>query len=162
MPCLSRLPATDIFPSEQINTSRPNRLSVYNLFVRLISHQSAVLFSHNKPATSNQPAVLFSQNKSAPTISHQPNEQAASRRCLAPLYCHKSILFVTQTTCLFFFLKSSHYTQAPVSGATEKRRYNTNKNIKRQHISGNQPLHANYENFNLSYTMLIQRRSHGR
>jgi hypothetical protein len=26
--------------------------------------------------TSHQPAVLFSQNKSAPTISHQPNEQA--------------------------------------------------------------------------------------
>jgi hypothetical protein len=46
------------------------------LFVRLISHQPAVLFSHNKPATSNQPAVLFSQNKSAPAISHQPNEQA--------------------------------------------------------------------------------------
>jgi hypothetical protein len=50
---------------------------VFNsLFVRLISHQPAVLFSHNKPATSNQPAVLFSQNKSAPGISHQPNEQA--------------------------------------------------------------------------------------
>jgi hypothetical protein len=50
------------------------------LFVRLISHQPTVLFSQNKPATSNQPAVLFSQNKSAPTISHQPNEQAASFR----------------------------------------------------------------------------------
>jgi hypothetical protein len=46
------------------------------LFVWLISHQPAVLFSRNKPATSNQPAVLFSQNKSAPAISHQPNEQA--------------------------------------------------------------------------------------
>jgi hypothetical protein len=44
------------------------------LFVWLISHQAAVLFSQNKPATNNQPAVLFSQNKSAPTISHQPNE----------------------------------------------------------------------------------------
>jgi hypothetical protein len=42
----------------------------------LISHQPAVFFSQNKPATSNQPTVLFSQNKSAPTISHQPNEQA--------------------------------------------------------------------------------------
>jgi hypothetical protein len=50
--------------------------SSINLFVRLISHQAAVLFSQNKPATSNQPAVLFSQNKSAPAISHQPNEQA--------------------------------------------------------------------------------------
>jgi hypothetical protein len=48
------------------------------LFVWLISHQPAVLFSQNKPATSNQPAVLFSQNKPAPAISHQPNEQAGS------------------------------------------------------------------------------------
>jgi hypothetical protein len=46
------------------------------LFVWLISHQPAILFSQNKPATSNQPAVLVSQNKSAPAISHQPNEQA--------------------------------------------------------------------------------------
>jgi hypothetical protein len=45
------------------------------LFAWLISHQPAVLFSHNKPATSNQPAVPFSQNKPAPAISHQPTEQ---------------------------------------------------------------------------------------
>jgi hypothetical protein len=51
-------------------------LPVYALFAWLISHQPAVLFSHNKPATSNQPAVLFSQNKPAPAISHQPTEQA--------------------------------------------------------------------------------------
>jgi hypothetical protein len=50
----------------------------YALFAWLISHQPAVLFSHNKPATSNQPAVLFSQNKPASAISHQPNEQADS------------------------------------------------------------------------------------
>jgi hypothetical protein len=36
-------------------------LGAGSLFVRLINHQ---------------PAVLFSQNKSAPAISHQPNEQA--------------------------------------------------------------------------------------
>jgi hypothetical protein len=47
------------------------------MFAWLISHQPAVPFSHNKPATSNQPAVLFSQNKPAPAISHQPTEQAA-------------------------------------------------------------------------------------
>jgi hypothetical protein len=47
------------------------------LFAWLISHQPAVLFSHNKPATSNQTAVLFSQNKPAPAIRHQPTEQAA-------------------------------------------------------------------------------------
>jgi hypothetical protein len=46
------------------------------MFVWLISHQPAVLFSQNKPATSNQPAVLSSHNKSAPAISHQLNEQA--------------------------------------------------------------------------------------
>jgi hypothetical protein len=46
------------------------------LFAWLISHQPAVIFSQNKPATSNQPAVLFSQNKPAPAISHQPTEQA--------------------------------------------------------------------------------------
>jgi hypothetical protein len=46
------------------------------LFAWLISHQPAVLFSQNKPATSNQPAVFFSQNKPAPGISHQPTEQA--------------------------------------------------------------------------------------
>jgi hypothetical protein len=44
-------------------------------FVSLISHQPPVLFSLNKPATSNQPAVFFSQNKSAPAINHQQNEQ---------------------------------------------------------------------------------------
>jgi hypothetical protein len=42
------------------------------LFVWLISHQSAVLFSQNKPATSNQPAVLLSQNKTTPDTRHQP------------------------------------------------------------------------------------------
>jgi hypothetical protein len=45
------------------------------LFAWLISHQPAVLFSQNKPATSNQPAVPFSQNKPAPATSHQPTEQ---------------------------------------------------------------------------------------
>jgi hypothetical protein len=46
------------------------------VFVRLISHQPAVLFSQNKPATSNQPTILFSQNKSAPAIIHQTKDQA--------------------------------------------------------------------------------------
>jgi hypothetical protein len=48
------------------------------LFVLLISHQTAVLFSLFKPAISNQPAVLFSQSKPAPAISHQPNERAGN------------------------------------------------------------------------------------
>jgi hypothetical protein len=45
------------------------------MFVWLISLQPTVLFSQNKPATSNQPTILLSQNKSAPAISHQPNER---------------------------------------------------------------------------------------
>jgi hypothetical protein len=52
------------------------------MFVWLISHQPAVLFSPNKPATSNQPTILFSQNKSAPAISHLPNEQAVNSKRL--------------------------------------------------------------------------------
>jgi hypothetical protein len=47
------------------------------LFAWFISHQLAVLFSHNKPAT-NTPAVFFSENKLATVITHQPNEQAVS------------------------------------------------------------------------------------
>jgi hypothetical protein len=47
------------------------------VFVWLISHQPAVLFSQKKSAISNKPTVLFSQNKPAPAISHQPTEQAA-------------------------------------------------------------------------------------
>jgi hypothetical protein len=44
-------------------------LQSFTLFVWLISHQPAVFFSQNKPATSNQSAVLFSQNKSAAATS---------------------------------------------------------------------------------------------
>jgi hypothetical protein len=53
-------------------------LQTFALFAWLISHQLAVLFSHNKPATNNQPTVLFSQKRPAPAISHQPTEQADS------------------------------------------------------------------------------------
>jgi hypothetical protein len=53
-------------------------ISTTAMFVWLISHQPAVLFSQNKSAVSNQPTVLFSQNKPAPAISHQPTEQADS------------------------------------------------------------------------------------
>jgi predicted esterase len=53
-------------------------LGLNSLFAWLISHQPAVLFSHNKSAISNQPTVLFSQNKPAPVISHQPTEHAES------------------------------------------------------------------------------------
>jgi hypothetical protein len=56
----------------------PQLFSICALFAWLISHQPAVLFSHNKSATSNQPAVLFSHNKPAPAISNQPNEQAVA------------------------------------------------------------------------------------
>jgi hypothetical protein len=51
-------------------------MQTVSLFAWLISHHPSVLFSQNKPATSNQPTILFSQNKPAPAASHQPNEQA--------------------------------------------------------------------------------------
>jgi hypothetical protein len=59
--------------------------AVHSLFAWLISHQSTVLFSRNKPATSNQPAILFSQNKPAAAISHQPTEYAGSAADRDPL-----------------------------------------------------------------------------
>jgi hypothetical protein len=55
------------------------RLDTNALFVWVISHQPAVLFSQNKSATSNQPAVLFSQNKSAPATSQTNRLQIAWR-----------------------------------------------------------------------------------
>jgi hypothetical protein len=63
-------------PKTRIGHARNKRSPVRLAY--LISHQPAVFFSHNKPATSNQPTVLFSQNKSAPATSHQPNEQTES------------------------------------------------------------------------------------
>jgi hypothetical protein len=59
----------------QGSTAESKAAATCALFACLISHQPAVLFSHNKPATSNQLAVLFSQNKPAPAIRHQPTEQ---------------------------------------------------------------------------------------
>jgi hypothetical protein len=69
------LPNANILPHHP-SIQQAGRPPTVSLFAWLISHQPAVLFSHNKSATSNQPAVLFSQNKPAPAISHQPNEQA--------------------------------------------------------------------------------------
>jgi hypothetical protein len=43
------------------------------LFAWLINHQPAVLFSQNKPATSNQPAVLFSQDSSTSVFQLSSN-----------------------------------------------------------------------------------------
>jgi hypothetical protein len=67
----------------------------FSLFAWLISHQSAVLFSHNKPATSNQSAVLFSHNKPAPATSqqyfslgtnqHQPSATKQTNSLLTPI-----------------------------------------------------------------------------
>jgi hypothetical protein len=46
-------------------------------FVWLISHQPAVLFSQNKPATSNQPAILFLSEQIS--TSHQPTAERTGR-----------------------------------------------------------------------------------
>jgi hypothetical protein len=67
------------------------------LFAWLISHQPAVLFSQNKPATSNQPTVLFSQNKLAPAISHQPTEQVAKQRTTILLLLEANIVHNIQS-----------------------------------------------------------------
>jgi hypothetical protein len=50
--------------------------SAITVFAWFISHQLAILFSQNKPATSNQPAVLFSHNKPASAISHEHAQSA--------------------------------------------------------------------------------------
>jgi hypothetical protein len=71
---------------------------LYSLFARLISHQPAVLFSQNEPASSNQPAVLFSQSKPAPAISHQPTEQAR-------LECPKLLYSTLNVSSHIFFSK---------------------------------------------------------
>jgi hypothetical protein len=55
-----------------------------SLFVRLISHQPAVLFSQNEPATSNQPQPASSTLLSEQTsTSHQPpaNRTAPEMKC---------------------------------------------------------------------------------
>jgi hypothetical protein len=72
--------AVGLDPSKASFWSRSLRrdLVINAQFVWLISHQPTVVFSQNKPATSNQPAVLSSHNKSAPAISNQPKEQAAN------------------------------------------------------------------------------------
>jgi hypothetical protein len=89
-----------------------------SLFVRLISHQPAGLFSQNKSATINQAAVLFSQNKSAPAISHQTNQPAGysgmhylcsvrQRSCLLLLQLFSFGGFrVKGKDCLFFHLQT--------------------------------------------------------
>jgi hypothetical protein len=58
-----------ILEEDPMNPSGPG---AFALFAWLISHQPAVFFSHNKPATSNEPTLLFSQNKPSPATS-QPN-----------------------------------------------------------------------------------------
>jgi hypothetical protein len=47
-----------------------------------LSATSQQYFSLATKVISKQSAVLFSQNKPAPAISHQPNEQADMTRCL--------------------------------------------------------------------------------
>jgi hypothetical protein len=54
-----------------------NSITQHERFAWLISHQPTVLFSQNKPATSNQPEPASSTLLSEQT-SHQPTEQAAS------------------------------------------------------------------------------------
>jgi hypothetical protein len=62
----------------------PN-FQIIDLFARLISHQPAVLFSQNEPATSNQPQPASSTLLSEQTsTSHQP--PANRTGCMAPMW----------------------------------------------------------------------------
>jgi hypothetical protein len=53
------------------------RKQTCSLFVRLISHKPAVLFSQNKSATGNQSAVPFLSEQVSTSHHHQPNGRAA-------------------------------------------------------------------------------------
>jgi hypothetical protein len=80
-----------------------------SLFAWLISHQPAVLFSQNKPATSNQSAVLFSQNKPAPVISHQPTEQVVyvcRLQTIVGQICCRNLIVGNQFTSRTQFVKN--------------------------------------------------------
>jgi hypothetical protein len=57
--------------------------TICSLFVRLISHQPAILFSQNEPATSNQPQPASSTLLSEQTsTSHQPPATSQPNRLL--------------------------------------------------------------------------------
>jgi hypothetical protein len=79
---------TTLLNHDVTTTPTPTNLNIA-LFAWLISHQPTVLFSQNKPATSNQPAVLFFQNKSSPATSNQPNRA----------HCPHNWKFSVPTTC---------------------------------------------------------------
>jgi hypothetical protein len=84
---------------------RGNESPAFNrqsLFARLINHQSVVLFSQNKPATSNQPQPASSTLLSEQTsTSHQP---PANRTCCRqPKKYHIYIQYVFHIIFLLFF-----------------------------------------------------------
>jgi hypothetical protein len=70
-----------------------------NLFAWLISHPPAVLFSHNKSATSNQTAVLFSQNKPAPATSQTNRLCRTPNISTRPPSCTRFTAFLSVTEC---------------------------------------------------------------
>jgi hypothetical protein len=50
-----------------------------------------------------------------------------------------------------------------ISAAQSVRNQNISSKVDIGNVSsGNQPIHANYGNFNLSHTILVQRMAHGR
>jgi hypothetical protein len=62
-----------VTPSNEIARSVAPSNEIIALFARLITHQPAVLFSQNEPATSNQPQPASSTLLSEQTsTSHQP------------------------------------------------------------------------------------------
>jgi hypothetical protein len=72
------------------------------LFAWLISHQPAVLFSRNKPASSNQAKVLFLSEQTS-TSRQPPAIRTGRRRALLPATTTGT---KTNGTVFFFSLES--------------------------------------------------------
>jgi hypothetical protein len=71
--CFDQMMKTIMYKHKVVSGKRKQNLGANSLFARLISHQPAVLFSQNEPATSNQPQPASSTLLSEQTsTSHQP------------------------------------------------------------------------------------------
>jgi hypothetical protein len=69
-----------------LSSSPPNSNSLHtrSLFAWLISHQPAVLFSHNKSPTSSQQYVSLKTNQDRPSATGQTNRLQIRRRSASP------------------------------------------------------------------------------
>jgi hypothetical protein len=76
---------------------------ICTLFAWLISHQPAVLFSQNKPATSQQYSSLR-RNQHQPSATSQPNRLMNHERIIWNAYrCVAARVDPTEQVCYFYF-----------------------------------------------------------